>query len=169
MRSIILVALFSFFLEGCGKVPRRHRGEPVTPPDTNTPTDPGDPPEKKLVLRMFGAKPCGVCKTAFPEILAGISAELPLIQGEVYVPVGENWQDAPSDTITKDYRDHVNKDFAAVTDEGWAAFRLQVQKDRKLPGIVVLDMQGNVLRVFKPGPTTFIVPEIVTYIKGIAK
>ncbi len=185
MRKILLVSLlFLAMALSCGKAPKL-KGDPVRPPD-NPPDNPGgpkyceemveakdpNPSELKVNLRLFGAPWCSTCKHDFPEICKGLAADFaatPLrIRGELYVPTGANPVDQPDLQTTIAYRDYEKLPFFAFNDEWpWKTFRAQVQKDRLLPAAVVMDAEGKILRVFKPGPTTFQVPEILSYIKGL--
>lgn len=157
----------------CGKPPKRG-GEPVqpTPPPTE-PTDPSVPTPGgiKLTLRLFGAPWCTNCKSDFPKINEALRNELTganaSVRGELYVETGETPSKPPTEDIAKSYRDFLKLEAVAYADDWpWKKFREQVQPDRKLPGAVVMDKDGNVLKVFIPGPTTFVAEEIVSFVKS---
>lgn len=165
-KLITIIALIS--LISCGKPPKR-RSDPVTPPDNPTePTPTPTPVETKLILRIFGAPWCTNCKTDFPKINEALAKELAAgVRGEIYVETGTSPSVAPTAEDAQSYRDRVATNFSPFADEWpWKQFRKQVQPERKLPAAVVMDKDGNILKVFNPGPTTFVVDEVVAYVKS---
>jgi len=172
MRHLLALIVFALLSTSCGKL-SLSRQDPVraTPPPTGPtePPDPGQPvPSKQITLRLFGAPWCTTCKDSFPEIRDALAAEFKgAVRGELYLPTGVNPEDSPTQEVADAYRDFHKLPFSSHTDEGWKVFKSQVQKDRRLPGAVVLDADGKILKAYKPGATTFQVPEIVSYVKGL--
>ena len=167
MRHLVIATLLVLSLGSCGKSTGTG-GQPATPPAP--PPGAGD----KVTLRLFGAPWCTDCKHDFPEIRDALAEELAKkdsrIYGELYITTANDANEAPNQAHSEAYRDFLKLPFAVVNDPWkWQTFKAQIQTDRRLPAAVVMDKDGNVLKVFKPGKTTFVVPEIVAYVKGLIK
>lgn len=168
-RSLLLFSLVALMLLGCGRAATKRGQEPSRPPDA--PTTPTTTAAKTYTLRLFGAPWCTNCKSDFPKIndalRVELTAEKPRVKAELFVTTGDTASQRPTQEIATAYRDFLKLDSTAHVDEWpWKKFREQVQQDRKLPAAVVLDSDNNVIKVFIPGPTTFIAEEIVAFIKG---
>jgi len=166
MRQLILGVFIVLSLGSCGKAPSTG-GEPATPPGPGAAGD-------KVTLRLFGAPWCTECKHDFPILRDALASEFAKadsqIYGELYVPTGNDSLEPPSQVQTDAYRDFLKLPFTAINDPWkWQTFKAQVQDKRELPAAVIMDKNGVVLKVFKPGKTTFVVSEIVAYVKGLIK
>lgn len=164
-RSLLHLLFTTLILLGCGKAATGPTDDPAKPP---TPPDGGG---TKVTLRLFGAPWCTNCKAAFPQINAALKADLTkqnaAVKGEVYVTTGETPAQRPTPEIAAAYRDFLKMDFTPFADEWkWKKFQEQVQQNRELPAAVVMDKDGKVIKVFRPGPTTFVVEDVVAFVKS---
>lgn len=164
----VVTFLAILMLAGCG-------AESVGPQDPINPNPVIDPvkpdPQKpvvKSVIALFGAPPCSVCKSAFPDVQARLK-NLPkdlrqTIDFRVYVTTGAGWSDPVNQQIADGYRDMLKLDATAYPDQGWKLFAEMVGGQRVIPAGAVLSAKtGKVLKRFRAGSTTFIPSEIVSF------
>jgi thiol-disulfide isomerase/thioredoxin len=126
------------------------------------------PTRKKVTLALFGAPWCSECKTDMPAIQAELdklkASQRAFIDTVLYVTTSGNPSVPPTQEGAEQYRETVHIKGRALADEWrWKNFRQWVGGALVLPGAAVLDEQGNVLKAFRAGPTTFIPTEIVDY------
>jgi len=150
----------------CGKQSylRGRSGNLVNPP-------PGPKDSKHVSLIIFGAPWCSHCKTDFPEINTLLKNELTgrkrSVNGVMYVPTGNSAGEKPTQEAANQYRDFLKLDFEARIDEWpWKNFKKYIQNKPDLPAGIVFDEQGNVLKIFPPGKTTFVPQKIADFVKS---
>ncbi len=126
------------------------------------------PTKKTVTLALFGAPWCSECKTEMPAIQAEIdrlkASQRAFIDTVLYVTTSGNPSVPPTQEGAEQYREIVHIKGRALADEWrWKNFRQWVGGGFVLPGAAILDAQGNVIKAYRAGPTTFIPSEIVAH------
>lgn len=145
MKALVLFAVL--LLAGCGKE--------LVPGPAPIP-GPGPIPEpearERVVVAVFGAPWCSVCKVRLPEInralvllRAACDVELRL-----YLPTGERSHLPPTQSLAERYRDYLGLDASAHIDPNWQFYRQWVSVALALPGAAVLDSKMNLLKSYPP-------------------
>ncbi len=125
------------------------------------------PQGKDITLALFGAPWCSECKTAMPAIQAELDALKPsvsaFVRTKLYVTTSANPSVPPTQQVADEYREAVHLKGTTEPDPWrWTHFRKWIGGSFTLPAAVVLNDGGEVLRVFRAGPTTFVPTEIVS-------
>jgi thiol-disulfide isomerase/thioredoxin len=123
---------------------------------------------KTVTLALFGAPWCSECKTDLPAIQARLDAltntQRAFIDVVLYVTTAANPSAPPTQEGAEQYLSAVHLKGRAFADEWrWKTFKKLVGGGFVLPGAAVLDSEGNVLRAYRAGPTTFVPGEIVDF------
>jgi thiol-disulfide isomerase/thioredoxin len=126
------------------------------------------PSTKSVTLALFGAPWCSECKTEMPAIQAQMNklknSQRAFIDVVLYVTTSGNPAVPPTQEVADQYKEIVHLHGKAYPDEWrWKNFRNWVGGGFVLPGAAVLDAQGNVLKAFRAGPSSFVPSEIVAF------
>ena len=148
MKYLLLATLALF---GCG---RSGQVNPQPPPVTHS--------GAKLTVLAFGAPWCSTCKDILPELNTKINAlpKAAQVGRQLLVTSADTPAKPPTAEIAAAYGAQYAPQMEAKTDPWrWQTFRKYVGMDFKLPAVVVLKENGDVLRVYKAG--SFVVDEII--------
>ena len=146
-------------------------GQPVRPP-----VEPVTPPAiegKRTTLTVFGAGFCSKCKTQFPELSQSIStmsaAEKKILDVKMYLVAGEPSNVHPTQDLADQYKDAhftVANSFPDLPWR-WANFKINMPGARlEVPAAVVSDENGQIIKRFPAGETSFVPAEIFAFIQS---
>ncbi len=154
MRINLLIFAFIFLLTYCGKI--NNSQFPKTQSDNNT---------KSVVLLIWGSFWCPNCSRDIPEIQKRLkSLNVNGVYNLVlYVPTGYNQLSKPSLEIAQEYKNKIAFDGTALPDPWfWTTYKTYFpQYKEQVPAAVLLDENNNVIKLFPPGATTFVIEDIV--------
>ncbi len=167
-----LLTLSSIALVSCGRY--YAGGQPARPPANPPPTVMVE--GKRTTLTVFGAGFCTKCKAQFPEInqlLSQLSAkERALLDIKLFYVAGEPSNVRPTQELAESYRDNY---FPLAQPEPdlpwrWANFKLMLPGVKlDVPAAVVSDENGQILKRFPAGDTTFVSAEISSFVEARLK
>lgn len=127
---------------------------------------------KKLTLALFGTPWSAETQSALPALQAEID-KLPeaarrALDVVLYVPTGGTAAIAPTQAEADRLLSVLGIKGRAVADEWrWKNFRKWVGGAFNLPAAAVVDLEGNALKVFRAGPTSFVPQEIAAYTESV--
>lgn len=116
-------------------------------PDPETAPDP-----QGVILAVWGAPWCSVCKRVLPDIqkeLDRVGSEK--ITFRLYVPTGNSSGSRPNQSTTDSYRDYLKLKAEAVNDDRWSVFKQTIGSGLALPAGAVFTQEMQVIEVFPPG------------------
>lgn len=170
----VLAFLAATQLTSCGRQngsSRSTQSDPVstpTPIPTPGPTDPG-PVGPKIWIYFFGNETCDDCKKHIPEAETLANA-LPESQRKRLVMTlfvscaGSPCNVKPTQEIADRYRDQLRLGFGAAADPWrWTVFRKYIPGKMQVPAAAVLTENGELLKAFPAGATSFVPSEILAF------
>lgn len=124
--------------------------------------------DKKVTLALFGAPWCTACKEDLPALQSAIDAMTPEqrknLDVRLYVTTSGNPAVPPTNEVAQQYKESLNLTMESAPDEWrWKKFKAWVGGELVLPGAAVLDADGNVLKSYRAGATTFLPTEIIAF------
>lgn len=169
MKNLFVAITFISVILGCGKQapapsnnlqsPPHISPSPVPPVSPQEPK-PVPPPlllENKVIVAMFGAPWCGVCKSEFPNLQRVMQSLTPeqraRLDVRLYVPTGMDSQQPPTPEVAEWYRRSLGLSYATayVDPWRWQLFRKWVSSKLAIPGGAVLSADEVVLKKYPPG------------------
>ncbi len=123
--------------------------------------------DKKVTLALFGAPWCTECKKDLPSIQAAVDGltedQKKNLTVRLYVTTAGNPARPPTEEVAQKYKESLKLKFETVPDVRWEKFNQWVKGDQFLPAAAVLDANGNVLKAFRSGATTFSPEEVLGF------
>lgn len=120
---------------------------------------------KKLTLALFGAAWSPESLNGLPEVQASLDKlseeDRKALDVVLYVPTGPNPAVAPTQENADQLLAATGVKGRALPDEWrWKNFKNYIGGNNNLPAAAVVDLDGNVLKAFRAGPTSFVPAEI---------
>lgn len=165
MKYNFLLIMFVLILYGCGKEATQDPHK-ITP-DPTPPTPHKNDGKKSVTLMLWGAFWCANCKRELPEVQTQLKIRLgddfENVKLQLWVPTGALPNEKPTIEVANQYRDKLKMEAEAFIDPWrWKTFRSYLKGVKTgMPAGVLLNENGEVLKIFIPGMTTFVPEEIV--------